>query len=378
MKVIHLIDSGGFYGAEAIVVSLMEEQIQIGIEPVLCSIREPLSSTADIESSAHERGLEVKVFYMRRGLNVIGILQILEYAHSNNISIIHSHGYKTNILLGLIPRWYKRIPSICTMHGWTSTKIFAKKYLYELIEGVFVSLFDAVVFVNKKMINDKRMFLLRKSKTEKHVIYNGINVVLVINEIKSKYKGIIEKKSENAFIICSIGRLSPEKRTHDLIQAIKILSDKEYELFLVIIGDGELYDDLVNYADTLNVSGKVLFTGYQKHAYKYMGLCNAFVICSSTEGLPITLLEAIRAQIPVVATKVGGIPEIIEHEKHGLLTEPGDIYGLSMAIEKLINSPNICKNLAANAHERLLSGLTSQNMAVQYESIYKRIITKAS
>ena len=88
---------------------------------------------------------------MRNGPNVSGAIRIYKYAQKNNVDIIHCHGYKANILSGLLPFKYGKIPYISTLHGWTSTKIFTKMWFYELLDAVMAKRADCVVAVSQAM-----------------------------------------------------------------------------------------------------------------------------------------------------------------------------------------------------------------------------------
>ena len=121
MKVLHVIDSGGLYGAEVMLLNLMSEQVAMGLEPILASIGDPGITEKPLETEAIRRGLPVKVFRMRPGPNVWGALKILRFARSELVGLLHSHGYKGNILFGLMPRMLRRIPMVATVHGWTWT-----------------------------------------------------------------------------------------------------------------------------------------------------------------------------------------------------------------------------------------------------------------
>ena len=102
------------------------------------------------------------------------------------------------------------------------------------------------------------------------------------------------------------------------------MKERGIDAGLVIIGDGNLKRKLTDYANERGVADKVLMPGYKRDACRFMPLFSVFAISSYTEGLPVTLLEAMRARVPVVATAVGGIPEVLEFGRAGLLVKPGN------------------------------------------------------
>lgn len=101
---------------------------------------------------------------------------------------------------------------------------------------------------------------------------------------------------------------------------------------------------------------------------------NAYVISSLTEGLPITLLEAMRAKVPVIATNVGGIPDVLDDEKQGMLVPPGDPSQLATAIRQLYENPKKARIMAEEAHRKFIAKYTSKRMSAAYLRLYKKLL----
>src|SRR3989337_2476449 len=118
MKVLHIIDSGGLYGAEVMLLNLVQEQLRLGLDPVICSIGEKRFFEKPLESEGLKRGFKIKKFRMRAGPNLLGAYKILRFAHIGKFDLMHTHGYKGNILFGLLLRGLRKIPLVSTLHGW--------------------------------------------------------------------------------------------------------------------------------------------------------------------------------------------------------------------------------------------------------------------
>lgn len=131
MKILHVIDSGGLYGAEIMLLSLMDEQKKHGHHPVLCSIGTDINVEKPIEKQAKEMDLNLMRFTMRPGLNLLGAHKIVRYGILSNADIFHSHGYKPNILLSFYPRAFFKIPVVTTTHGWTNAGKISRLAAYE-------------------------------------------------------------------------------------------------------------------------------------------------------------------------------------------------------------------------------------------------------
>ena len=255
MRILHTIDSGGLYGAEVMLLALVEEQIKLGLQPVIASIGEKLVEPKPIEVAARQKGIAVEVFQMFPGPNVAGAMKILRYAWRNHFDIIHSHGYKSNVLLGFLPRSIRKLPMVTTHHGYTSTSGFSRGRLYEWLDSISLRLVDEVVLVNHGMLRHPK--ISRFKGVEFHVVDNGIpieegvhgntNASNRLGQTPDNVEAEIIDFCKNSFTIGSIGRLSREKGLKVLIDALLVVVNNGIDVRLVIIGDGYLRHEIGNY-----------------------------------------------------------------------------------------------------------------------------------
>jgi glycosyltransferase involved in cell wall biosynthesis len=369
MKILHVIDSGGLYGAEIMLLNLVEEQIVLGLKPVIASIGDHKTAEKPLEREALMRGFPLIFFRMAPGPNVSGAYRLLKYAREEGFDLIHSHGYKGNILLGFIPRVFRRIPLVSTLHGYTSIEGITKMRLYEWLDTLSHKMLDAVVLVNLGMLNHPK--IKKQKKIKFHVINNGIPV-----QKADKKKEKKPRTGSETLTIGSIGRLSTEKGYTFLIEAFSLLIRKGVDARLVLIGDGYERPLLEECVKRHNLWQNVEFTGYMRNAKQYMDDFDIYAISSLTEGLPITLLEAMAARTPVVATAVGGIPDVIENNREGLLVPPCNPQSMADSFFKLSKDPLFSSQLADKAYDKLIRIYSSRKMAEEYRSLYLSIIQK--
>src|SRR3990170_3691575 len=139
MKIMHVIDSAGIYGAEIVLLNLMEAHNKMGFAALLLSIEpDDHSSGNSLSGEASRRGLNVIKYKSGRGYSWATAARIMRDAEEQGVSLIHSHGYKGNILLGSIPRYMRKMPVISTIHGWTSVRICTKIWFYTLLDKFFL------------------------------------------------------------------------------------------------------------------------------------------------------------------------------------------------------------------------------------------------
>jgi glycosyltransferase involved in cell wall biosynthesis len=370
MKVLHVIDSGGLYGAEIMLLHLMTEQVQIGLEPVLASIGRTRESEKPIEAQARNRGLRVKTFRMHAGPNFYGAYEILNFARQERIELIHSHGYKGNILFGLLPRRMRRIPLVSTVHGWTWVGGFNRMFLYEWLDSLSLRFVDQAVVVNGSMKIHPRIPTCLRWRAE--VVENGIPWAEA-KDGNSMRPDIVDF-AQGGFTVCSIGRLSPEKGYGLLVEAAASLIREGRNLKLALLGEGELRGYLEKKAVGLGLKSHVYFPGYVENARHYLPLFGLFAMPSLTEGLPMVLLEAMNEGVPIVATLVGGIPEVLDEGRAGLLIRPGDIDDLKRAIIAVMDDVGSAQERAKAAKRRVRELYSSRAMAEKYGRIYTRLL----
>jgi glycosyltransferase involved in cell wall biosynthesis len=390
MKVLHIIDSGGLYGAEIMLLNLAAEQVKLGLVPVIASIGEKGIDSKPLEVEAEKRGLVAKKFRMRPGPNLGGAVKVLRYARKGHFDILHSHGYKGNILFGFIPRGLRQIPLISTLHGWTSTgghfrSGHVRMRIYEWVDAHSLKFMDAVVLVNRGMLSHP--WLKNISHAKLNVVNNGISLTsasgssalpsekVISQDFIDLDKRIVEF-CQGGFTLGSIGRFSSEKGFIYLIEAVSISRETFGDIRLVIIGEGEERKALRKKIAECGLEKQVLLPGYKREARQYLKLFDVFVMSSLVEGLPMSLLEAMEARVPIIATQVGGIPEVLDDGEAGLLVKPADSQGMSKAIGCLRNDPQSGLGRVSYAAKIVAKRYSSQAMAERYREVYRSALER--
>lgn len=370
MRILHIIDSAGFYGAETVLLHLMEEQRRQGLGPALASIGTVGAGEKDIEREARSRGLDVEPFRMRAGPNLRGIRQVLAYARRGGFDIVHSHGYKGNILLGLMPRRQRGFPMVTTVHGFTWTGGLSRMLAYQILDSISLLTIDRVVLVNPMMRDHPWLRCLGPGRFE--VVRNGIPVAS--GTIRASLPPEMDEFVRRGSAIVSVGRLSEEKGTEFLLEAVASLVAEGRNLQLVLIGEGALRHRLEARAAALDISDRVMFAGYMPDAGSFLHRFDIFAMPSLTEGLPMVLLEAMLAGTAVVATRVGGIPEVLEDGNAGLLVEPRDPSAIRQGIASVLDDPELARARTVRAEERVRAEYSSATMANGYLRVYEGLV----
>lgn len=371
IKVLHIIDSGGMYGAEVMLLNLVREQQRLGLTPCIASIGDTGVGDKAIEVSARAQGIPVKAFRMRPGPNYWGARHVLRSAQQHHFTLLHSHGYKGNILFGGLTLSIRKIPILATVHGYTSmARGLSKMRVYEWLDRMVLRRLDAVVLVNQGMMGHPRLKTARYRRCS--VIDNGIEAH-VKTDIHPLDRHLV-KFCDHPFVVGAVGRLSSEKGFQILVNAFAQAVQSGLPGRLLIIGEGRCRASIEAQVKALNMQERVCLPGFIEGAADYLPLFSLLCIPSLTEGLPITLLEAMRAGTPVIASQVGGIPHVVSHNRSALLTPPDDVIALKEAILRMYREPVLREELIRNAGQRFSEKYTSRQMAMRYLNLYRRIL----
>ena len=371
-SVLHLIDSAGMYGAERVVLTLMKGLRSSAYKPILGCIKEPGEPPPLIARHALEAGVDVAYFPMRRGLNPDGIRTIARFLIDNPVRVIHSHGYKPTIFLGLLPRRIRKAPVIATVHGWAKGDGTWRRRLYERLEAFFLRRMELVVAVSNGVRRDLTLAGLRDATIT--TIYNGINPHELVESRSPDETTRMLGLSEADCVVTTIGRLSHEKGHLFLFDALRYVVGQFPNVKLLCVGDGPLLLDLVRYVEQACLTSHVRFTGYRSDIPDLLAVTDIFVLPSTTEGLPISLLEALALGKPTIATHVGGIPEALPVTDLSVLVPPRDTSAIADALIRLIPKVSLNHALSSLSRPYLPDRFSARRMTSQYIRVYDSLI----
>lgn len=370
LKVLHLIDAKGFYGAEVMLLNLIEQQLLGKVIPVLGVLLRSGDVERPIESVARSSGIPAIRFTVRRGIDFLGGIKIIRWAKKNGISVVHTHGFTPNLIVGFLPKQWRKIPIVRTLHGWTNTKKWSKMGLYQMLDIFGLRFIEAIFAVSSAMLAKPP---LENSSLKLQVIENGINAPEYNPPVSSEMNSdsIYRFCSSSSHKILSIGRLSTEKGFDNLILGVDLLVNAGIDVKLCIIGEGPQRQQLEALIDEKKLSKVVFIAGYREKAFRFMPFFDTYILTSHSEGLPITILEAMHMGIPIVATKVGGVPEALDGGKAGSLLHSNNPVDIAQHLMIFINKDARQKEkIIEKAKERVHNIYSVVNMEKKYKDAY--------
>jgi glycosyltransferase involved in cell wall biosynthesis len=368
LRILHVLDSGGLYGAEVVVLELATEQHRLGHRPAIVSIGTPKSDEKPIEREARQRQIEVFPVRMAAGFNLLGMRRLVKLAREQSADVMHAHGYKPDILLGFVPRRLRRGALVTTIHGYTHTGGLNRMAVYGWLDRRALGRMDGVVLVHDGMRAVQGLDRLHDPRWR--VIENGIPVnpaAVPRSALDPRLLAFCGARP----VVGAVGRLSREKGFDVLLDAFAAAVRDGLEARLVIMGEGPERAALEAAVAQRGLGHRVQLPGFVADAPSYLPLFDVLVLPSRSEGLPMTLLEALRAEVPVVATRVGGVPAVLDEGRRGLLVPPGDARALADGIRMLVCDRVQASAMAAAGRRAVAEHFTSARMAERYVALYR-------
>jgi glycosyltransferase involved in cell wall biosynthesis len=328
------------------------------------------SSENEFIQSARAAGIPIDVIPERRRFDlglVPALKSIIEQHHPD---IVITQSIKSHFLMWRSGLW-KKIPWIAYHHGYTATD--SKMRLYNRFDPWSLPKADLVMTVCEAFAQE--LIDLNKLSREKiRVQHNPIRPDQKANP--AEVKALRERLgiADHERVILSVGRLSKEKAQADLILAFQQLCAANADYKLVIVGDGPERANLESAASPFDK--RIIFTGQISDVRPFYAMADVFVLPSHSEGSPNVLLEAMAAEVPVVATAVGGVPEIVENETSALLVPSNDPTSIAAALTTLLSDKDLAQRLATNAARLARAQHNPDNYVQSLVETYREVIDR--
>jgi glycosyltransferase involved in cell wall biosynthesis len=371
VRVCHIVSGNLWAGAEVQVFNLITaRRYREKVEPFCI-----LLNRGVLEEKLRSQGISVEVV-PEREINFPKLMaRVYKLIQGHHYDLIHSHRYKENFIAVCVSKLGGSAPVIKTLYGireivtgWRRVKRVAYYFADSLMSRWFI---NRTIVVTQDM-KDKVSTLIPRSKID--VIENSIDTKTFERIWNSKRSQ--DPIHHNEPVIGTFCRLAPIKGLDLFVEAAAELIKRSYRVRFVIGGSGPEKDRLVQLSESLGLKDKLGFPGFVDDVYAWISSMDVFVISSLHEGFPTAALEAMALGVPVVATSVGGIPEIIEHRQTGVLVNPRDCTALADGIQLLLDDRKLRDDIGRHGMEMVRTKYSSESQAEKviqcYENAKKR------
>jgi glycosyltransferase involved in cell wall biosynthesis len=307
------------------------------------------------------------------------IRELIRYCRKNKFDIVHTHKYKDNIL-GTIAAVRCGVPHIVrTVHG-----------LSEPFRGIQALRMGVLQFIDNLII---RMFASRLIAVSSEIeqllaaTYGPRKVVRIHNGVRLSQVHTTKMVNETrqvlgvdpvCHLIGTVGRLTAVKGQESFLVAAQLLLKKRRDLHFLVVGDGPLSGRLQSRAKEFGIDNRLTFLGHRDDTYDLMRAMDIFVLPSLHEGIPMVILEAMALARPIVASRVGGIPEVLTDQVHGLLVTAGSPTELSNACEKFLENSAFAERCGQAGQLRVEKEFSSDSMGEKVSTLYRELVARAA
>ncbi|MGQ9705480.1 MAG: glycosyltransferase [bacterium] len=304
--------------------------------------------------------------------DILGQIDFILKIKRFNPALMHSHSRQADLITA-ITSLILGIPAITTQHAPINidedTFMPKRDISAQIYRFILRTIFKKVIIVSNYLYREIRKEAFHIPNKKIVIIPNGIEPLIKTNR---RIRKEMQFKN-NEIVITEIGTLSKKGHT-DLIKAGKYLIDKGYNVQFLIVGKGREEEALINLAESLNISSKFHFLGFREDIEDLLSSTDIFVLPSYSEGLPVSILEAMCLGKAIIATPVGGIKDAIIDGITGLLVNTNSSVEIVNAIRTLIYNAELRNNLGENARKFFYKNFTIDRMLNDYVNLYKTLI----
>jgi glycosyltransferase involved in cell wall biosynthesis len=366
INVLQFICPTGFYGAERWVLALAKHLDPAKIRCDLAVTMEPGQKPLELVNEYQKLALPCHIVNMKSKFDLSAVSKMAELIKEKNIHIVHTHGYKSDII-GVLAARKVGIPCVVTPHGFENAKDF-KLRTFIWLGCQAMKYATKVVPLSQQLMRDCERMGVKDQKTL--YIQNGVD----LSEVEATT--IPERLNPDEKRIGFVGQMISRKNIFDILDIFERLHAKHPNTRLILLGDGDARAELESHTKTLASKSHIEFLGFRDDRLSLLKSFDLFVMTSTLEGIPRCLMEATAASIPVAAYDIAGIDQLIEHKKTGLLAPLGEKDELQGYWETLLFNEDKATELAANAKEFVYQHYSANRMAAEYSELFEELVTE--
>lgn len=364
MKILHIISSGGMYGAEAVILNTSRTLNRGGHTSLLGIFSNSARPNLELHECAHREGIESHLISCRGQADTGVPARIRALALSTGADVIHAHGYKADVYCYLAMR-RSSIALISTCHNWLDdTRLVTT---YGILDRWILRRYAAVIAVSEEV--KKRLIVSGISPHKISLIRNGID----LRPFEAAHPSLREHAhTPSDLLVGWIGRLSPEKGPDLFVRAASRVHAQLPLVRFLLVGEGPGREEIERLIAELGLVEVVDLAGRRSDMPAVYASFDLMVSSSRREGLPMAVLEGMATGLPWVATSVGDVPTIIQDGRTGLVVPSEDVNGMAEATTRLLQNREERAQMGAAARALVEREYSSERMTAEYLGVYLR------
>jgi sugar transferase (PEP-CTERM/EpsH1 system associated) len=370
MRICHVLLSLDVGGLERNVLNQVRCAPGIGEECTVVCLERP----GELAPQVRALGARVISMGKRAGLRPGMVRRLRNVFRDLLPDVVHTHQIGTLLYAGPAAKWAGVPLTVHTEHGKEPYQRRWRTRMLGRVAGTFTHTFFCLTEDMASQVRASRVVPNRKIR----VIFNGIDTSQFTDPCETSHVGASLGIPPRSKVIGTVGRLTEIKRQDVLIRAFAKVKARFESAHLLLVGDGPLRERLEELAVSLGIGGSVHFAGYQSPTAPYIQIMTIFALTSRSEGMPQAAIEASVTGLPVVASRVGGLPELIEQGRTGLLVPEGDDSGFAEAFCRLLEDPASARRMGEAARQHAIARFDIGRMAADYHSYFAGLLDRPS
>lgn len=365
LKIAHVLDSLQIGGMERFVTDLAKKQKAAGHEVKIFTV----SDGGPFAQELNAAGIPIDIYEKTPGFDLRFLIHLMRRFKDGRFDVIHTHNPYANTYGVLAGRMAGVRRILNTRHGMGNFPFDRRR---EALFKWVSQWIDYVVFVCLKAQDSfQECKIVHPDKSR--VVYNGIDLSRYEKLNQNDYEDVRRELGLSATdrIIGCVARLNPAKDLGTLLSALPTVLEEFPDAHVVLVGGGGLFNDLTQLARRLNIEKNVHLLGERSDIPRLLTAMDLFVLPSVTEGMALTLIEAMAAGRPIIATNVGGNPEVVIDQFTGVIIEPGQPDILASEIKQYFRYPSLGMTYGENARKRAFSAFSIDQMKDSYMELYQ-------
>ena len=371
-RVIHLLHTMAYGGPETIIINWLRSMDHVRYENHLVIFRNDNNSHMEFVVAAEAAGLRIHYIDWNRSKPAWkASSQLIQLQKELGADILHCYNTYAD-LVGVITRWRTGIPIITTMWMWGS--LGWKREVLQKLETFLLRFFNVVTAQSK---DAQEATMKRLPGRDVPILIGGLpfNEVTYSPEQRDQLRSSYGASSHE-IVLVHVARFWPEKAHEVLIEGFRQIVEKEPNARLWVVGIGPEKPKIESLVKELNLESSVSFLGFRDDLYEFLPLADIQVHPSDTEGLPLAVCTGMCAGLPVVATRVGGMPEVVRDGISGFLVEKRNPEQFAQAVLKLIRNEDLRKQLGNGARNIITTEYSLQAATSRLTKVYEGMLTK--
>ena len=377
VRLLWLIDSLAVGGAESLILPFARQLVHTRFALTVCALQSIEGS--EIESQLRDQGIEVLHVRARKLRDRQAFERLVALVSERKIALIHAHLTYASTWAAFVTR-RTGVPSVCSLHvAPFATRQQTNTVRHRLatdardcIMRFALNRWATVVVTVSAAIQDEYVRRgLNRAKTR--VVHNGIDVAK-FGRARDACRTLLQEQfgiSGQVPLVVTVSVLRPAKGIEVLLEALPRVPDAHF----LIVGDGPKREEWMATAERLGISSRVHWAGYRRDVASFLAGCDVFAHPSLDDAVPTVLLESLAAGVPIVASRVGGSPEIVEEGRTGRLVPAGDAEALATAIRQLLTDRNHIDAMRSAARATAAQRFSTEAWVTRLSRIYEEVLS---